>query len=395
VQPLPKTVMLLPLRWPLAALLVTTLAPMAFAGVELKQEADKVTVQIDGHLFTEYHFTGARRPYLYPIIGPTGGAMTRHWPLQDDIATEERDHPHHKGLWYGHRNVDDVDFWGDSGKPETKLGQQIHDGFLEVKSGEEQGVLRAKDRWVVDNTGEVACTDERTITFHKGKDGPMIDFDITLKAGDKEVVFGDDKDGAMAIRVAETMRVEKPKAKGVKTAPPGDGHIVTSESKQDGAAWGTHGDWCDYYGPVEGKTAGVALFDNPANPRHPTWWHVRAYGLFAANPFGQAEFEKLPDKTAGAFKIAPGQSATFRYRFYFHEGDTEGAKVAEHYREYAGAAAGTKSPAASAENPAPTRGALSSQCLVLSQNSTPKAESRTPGTDTRGPAFEGEANQNP
>jgi hypothetical protein len=93
--------MLFPLRRSLAAAFcATALAPLAFAGVELKQEADKVTVQIDGHLFTEYHFAGTPRPYLYPIIGPTGGAMTRHWPLEEDIATEEHDHPHHKGLEY-------------------------------------------------------------------------------------------------------------------------------------------------------------------------------------------------------------------------------------------------------------------------------------------------------
>lgn len=326
--------MLHSLRCSIVALCATTLAPLAFAGVELKQEADKVSVTIDGHLFTEYHFTGARRPYLYPIIGPTGGAMTRHWPLQDDLATEDHDHPHHKGLWYGHRMVNGAGFWEDSAKPDAKIGQMVHDGFVEVKSGEDQGFLRAKNKWVIDGSGELVCTDERTLTFHKGKDGPLIDFDITIKAGDKEVVFGDDKDGTMAIRVPESMRVEKTKAKGEKTAPKGDGHIVTSEGKKDLEAWGTRANWCDYWGPVEGKTAGVALFDNPQNPRHPTWWHVRTYGLFAANPFGQAQFEKLPDKAAGEFKIPAGQSATFRYRFYFHAGDTDEAKVADHYRDY-------------------------------------------------------------
>jgi hypothetical protein len=325
-----------PLRWSVAALCVISSAPLAMAGVELKQEADKVTVNIDGKLFTEYHFTGARRPYLYPIIGPTGGAMTRHWPLQDDLATEEHDHPHHKGLWWGHHLVNGAGFWEDSAKPGAKLGQMIHDGFAEVKSGENEGVLRAKNKWVIDETNEVVGTDERTITFHKGKDGPMIDFDITIKAGDKEMVFGDDKDGAMAIRVAESMRVDKPKPKGEKVTPKGDGHILTAEGKKDAEAWGTKANWCDYWGPVEGKTAGVAMFDNPANPRHPTWWHVRTYGLFAANPFGKAQFEKLPDKNAGEYKIPAGQSITFRYRFYFHAGDTEQAKVAEHYKEYAG-----------------------------------------------------------
>lgn len=322
-------------RWALAVLCITSLAPLAFAGVDLKQEADKVTVQIDGKLFTEYHFTGGRRPYLYPIIGPTGGAMTRHWPLQDDLATEEKDHPHHKGLWWGHRMVNGAGFWEDSAKPDAKIGQMIHDGFVNVKSGDDQGFLTAKNKWIIDGTGELVATDERTVTFYKGTDGPLIDFAITIKApAGKEVIFGDDKDGSMAIRVPESMRAEKSKAKGEKTAPKGDGHIVTSEGKKDLEAWGSRANWCDYWGPVEGKTAGVAMFDNPQNPRHPTWWHVRTYGLFAANPFGQAQFEKLPDKSAGEFKVAAGQNVTFRYRFYFHAGDTDQAKVADHYNDY-------------------------------------------------------------
>jgi len=49
-----------------------------------------------------------------------------------------------------------------------------------------------------------------------------------------------------------------------------------------------HADWCDYYGSIGGKTVGIAMFDHPSNPRHPTTWHVRDYGLFAANPFWPA-----------------------------------------------------------------------------------------------------------
>jgi len=170
---------------------------------------------------------------------------------------------------------------------------------------------------------------------HQVKEGRLLDFETTITAGSQEVVFGDDKDGFMAIRVPESMRVEKAKAKGGKQAPAGEGHIINSEGQKDAEAWGKKAVWCDYYGAVEGKTAGVAIFDHPGNPRHPTWWHVRTYGLFAANPFGQAQFEKLPDKQAGAFKVEAGKSVTFRYRFYFHEGDAEQAKVAARYKEYA------------------------------------------------------------
>jgi hypothetical protein len=75
--------------------------------------------------------------------------------------------------------------------------------------------------------------------------------------------------------------------------------------------WGKQAPWCDYSGPVDGKTLGVAIFDHPSNPRHPTWWHVRDYGLFAANPFGVHDFEKKPQGT-GDLKVEAGKSITFK-----------------------------------------------------------------------------------
>ena len=78
---------------------------------------------------------------------------------------------------------------------------------------------------------------------------------------------------------------------------------------------------------------GVAIFDHPSNPRHPTWWHARAYGLVAANAFGVHNFESKPAGT-GDFTIEAGESATFRYRFLFHEGDVERGKIAWHYHQF-------------------------------------------------------------
>jgi hypothetical protein len=77
-----------------------------------------------------------------------------------------------------------------------------------------------------------------------------------------------------------------------------------------------------------------AIFDHPSNPRHPTWWHARTYGLCSANPFGIASFEKNPDKNAGNMTVPAGKSVTFRYRFYFHAGDEKEGRVAEEYAAY-------------------------------------------------------------
>jgi hypothetical protein len=64
---------------------------------------------------------------------------------------------------------------------------------------------------------------------------------------------------------------------------------------------------------------------------------VRDYGLFAANPFGQHDFEPAhkANPKAGDLTIPAGGSVTFRWRFYFHEGDEKAAKVAEHFAAYA------------------------------------------------------------
>jgi hypothetical protein len=130
------------------------------------------------------------------------------------------------------------------------------------------------------------------------------------------------------------MRLTKAKEKGAKKAEPGQGHIVLSTGVRDNDTWGKRADWCDYYGPVDGKTVGVAMFDHPSNPRHPTWWHVRDYGLFAANPFGQHNFEKLPDPKAGEMVVKKGDKVTFKYRFLWHDGDELQGKVAEHWQDY-------------------------------------------------------------
>jgi len=291
-------------------------------GVQIALTGDVLKVTINGHLFTEYRFKDVPRPYFYPLIGPDDLPMTRDWPMKNPPG-EEHDHPHHRSLWFAHGKVNGVDFWGET----NVWGKIVHDGFTGMTSGDKSGVIRSRDKWVVPD-GSIACTDDRVMRIYdRGDDSRMFDFEITIHASNGDVVFGDTKEGSMALRLAETMRYKKAD----KTM--GDGHIVNSNGVRDEATWGKHADWVDYYGPVNGKIVGVAMFDHPDNPRHPTTWHVRDYGLFAANPFGLHDFEKKP-AGAGDFKIAAGQSATFRYRIYLHRGNEIEAQVAKEFARY-------------------------------------------------------------
>src|SRR6185436_4855778 len=218
--------------------------------------------------------------------------------------------------------VNGVDFWAEG----EKSGKIVHQEFLEIKDGAKMGVLRSANHWVAPG-GEVVLTDEQLFRVHaRPNNERLFDFEVTLMANEKDVVLGDTKEGSMAVRLNEVMRLTHGKEAGT-------GHIVQSTGVRDGATWGKRAEWCDYYGPVEGQVVGIAIFDHPSNPAHPTWWHVRDYGLFAANPFGVHDFEKKSPGT-GNLTIPKGKSVTFKYRFYMHEGDEVQAKVAARYQDY-------------------------------------------------------------
>jgi hypothetical protein len=288
-------------------------------GVEITPSGDELLITINGEVFSKYHYQGVSRPFLYPVLGPGGAAMTRDWPMHEGLY-DQQDHPHHRSLWYAHGEINGVDFWSES----DKAGTTVHDEFIEVKGGKEYGVIRSRNK-LVDKDGKLIATDVRTIRVYASEPNRMMDYDITIHASESDLVFDDTKEGSMAIRLAPTMRVK---------GQVGAGHIENSEGVKDGDTWGTRAKWTDYYGPVDGKTVGVAIFDAPRNPRHPTWWHVRDYGLFAANPFGQHDFEKK-EKGVGDLTVKAGDSVTFRYRFYFHEGTTAEADIEARYQEFA------------------------------------------------------------
>ena len=325
----------------LRSLALTCLAALAFSGcktsqgnpggprsgVQVIQEGSTVKITIRGEPFADYHYQNVSRPYLFPIHGPGGLKMTRNWPMAE-FPGEEHDHPHHRSFWYAHGEINGQDFWSEG----DKAGKTLHDRFIKLGSDRQGGIIKTANKLVAKD-GTIVATDERTIRILDRVEDRVMDFEITIFASHGELKFGDTKEGSMALRLAETMRLK---------GKVGKGHIVNSEGVRDADTWGKRAKWVDYHGPVDGQTVGVALFDHPSNPRHPTWWHVRDYGLFAANPFGLHDFEKKP-AGAGDFVVKAGGKVTFKYRFYFHRGDELQSRVAEKYAEYTGLSTSSKS----------------------------------------------------
>jgi len=282
-----------------------------------KPATEGVRVTIDGQLFTEYLTRSGAKPILWPILGPTGKPMTRAYPM-GEAPNEKKDHPHQRSLWFTHGDVNAISFWEESAKGATTR----HRRFVTIRSGS-TAVIETENDWLGPK-GEKVCEDRRRLTFGVQGDARWIDFDITLKATNGPVKFGDTKEGTFGLRIAETMRVEAKRG----------GRIVNSEGATDEKAWGKRAAWVDYYGPVGGETVGIAVLNHPKSFRFPTYWHVRTYGLFAANPFGVRDF--TGDKKAdGSYSVPAGQSISFYYRVLFHKGDEKEGKVAEAYKAYA------------------------------------------------------------
>lgn len=322
----------------LTALLASTLllAPYVSAAdftVE-KTASGGAIVKVDGQVFAEYVVDQANKPYLWPIFGPTGKEMTRSYPMKN-VEGEKQDHPHHRGLNFGHESIAGFDTWAEKAtfttsgdKPNPKnaerlehLGAIKHREFKELTGGK-TGVIYALSDYV-DQTGKVLLTEERSMTFRVEGDTRIIDVDIDLIASNGTVNVDDKKDSGLSIRVPHSMSVDAKEG----------GKIINSNGETDADTWGKRATWCDFHGPVGGEHLGIAMLNHPSSFRHPTPWHSRTYGLFTANPFGLSQL-KLQTESA-AFDLKEGEHLKLRHRFIFHKGDEKEGKIAEAYEAYA------------------------------------------------------------
>ncbi len=297
--------------------------PLA-AQVKITQGTDRILVDIDGKPFTAFFIgAGNAKPYLHPLRTASGKIVTRGYPMET-IEGEAKDHPHHRGLWFTHGDVNKFDFWGNEksqkGSVSGGKGFVVTKKVVDLKSGKKSGSLTVNFDWE-DAKGKKLLGESRTITFYSNPTERIMDFDIKLTAVEL-VSFNDTKEGTFAIRLATGLEEKH------------TGKMTNAEGKQgEKQVWGKRSPWVDYAGTVDGEAVGVAILDHPTNPRFPTYWHSRSYGLFAANPFGVRDFENDKSKD-GKFEMTPGQTVRFRYRMIIHPGDNAAADIAGEFKKW-------------------------------------------------------------
>ena len=304
----------------------------ARAQVKITPGPEQIAVEIDGKPFTVFYVGGKdlNRPYLHPLRSASGKAVTRSVPA-GQVPGESVDHPHHAGLFYGHGDVNGFNYWAIQNvptKPSATMGRIVLKKVGSVQSGKESGSVDVVLSWLMPD-GKPLLTESRKMTFYAHPTLRIIDFDFDFTAIDK-VVFRDTKEGTFALRVAGALDELQTKD----TRDPASRGKLTNAQGGAGEAnvWGKRSEWVDYSGVLDGEKVGIVMMDHPGNPRHPTYWHSRAYGLHSINPFGVHDF--LNDKNQdGSLTLQPGEHVRFRYRVIVHPGRGPD-RLAELYKEY-------------------------------------------------------------
>jgi Methane oxygenase PmoA len=320
------------------------------AKVTIKATKDHVDFLAGKDLVGRYHIgPKVAKPYMWPLNGPTGVPVTRAWPMEKVKTGESDDHPHQKSAWFCHgdvipegielkervRGVEGVDFWAES----RGHGKIVCTQVGEPKFDKSHGQITTHNEWRT--AGGTKVLDEtRTIHLYDFGDTRLFVFAIDLHASVVPITFGDTKEGSMGIRINDKIaeevttkvkegdKIRRKKIKGAGTLENAEGN------KGEKKCWGRLSAWCDYSGPLGGKTVGLAILDDPSNP-YPACWHSRGYGLMAANPFGRAvsKFPAMKGHT-DLVKLAKGKHLKLRYGLLIHPGDAREGKVAEYFKEF-------------------------------------------------------------
>lgn len=291
------------------------------------RELQKIDVFINGKFFTSYLYHDTlKKQVLYPILSPGGNTVTRGFPI-NPRPNERVDHPHHIGHWFNYGNVNDLDFWNNSyavpSEKDNHYGHIVHRKIVNTKSSDKYGMLHVRSDWVNAN-GKVLLEESTQFTFSGNDSIRIIKRVSTLTAVSGDVHFKDNKEGMFAIRMARpfefpsakplilTNETGKPREEAIIYNENVKGSYIGSNELRDEDVWGTRAEWMTLASEINNEKIAVTIMDHPSNIGHPTYWHARTYGLFAANPLGQKVFSN-GNETLN-FSLKKNEQVTFRFQ---------------------------------------------------------------------------------
>lgn len=280
--------------------------------VEVWDEACRLAVRRGPWLLAGYRFSPVEpQPYLYPVLAPNAPIPGLEKSVTLDAPA---DHPHHRSVWWGHGDVDGVDFWLEG----PHCGHIVHTGFDSVEAAADTARFVATSSWRR-RDGTELMTDRRDVTVaFDDTDGLRIDLDVTLRPAGAELTLPQTvESGLPAVRVADMIDLFD------------GGHVLTSEGARDHAAGDTAARWVAAWGtidaspPAKNPTCGLAMMDHPSNPGHPNRWFVRPFGWLT------------PAGTQFGPRTVPVTGLRLRHRLVSFAGDADPERLDRLWHEFA------------------------------------------------------------
>jgi hypothetical protein len=222
-------------------------------------------------------------------------------------------HSHHNSVWISHAKVNDVDFWGDTGK-----GRIVCQRLEKLTDGDAAASFVTLNHWIDEGQNATLLVERRRVTVELLPANEWflrIDSQFEAKV---DVVFGKTPFGLLGVRMTKTVGVRD-----------GGGTIRNSEGgvNEKGVFWKT-AKWVDYSGPTsrdaERPVEGIAIFDHPRNPGHPASFHVRDDGWMGVSLSHAAPVE-----------LPRGKTLRVQYGLYVHTGQTAPAELDARWQQFA------------------------------------------------------------
>jgi hypothetical protein len=222
-------------------------------------------------------------------------------------------HSHHNSVWVAHASVNGDTFWSDRG-----LERIVHQRVVRYDDRDDESSMVSINAWV-GKRDVVQMTERRGVFVRPLAEGEwLLILDLQFAALRSPVTLGATPFGMVGVRMAKTIGIND-----------GGGTIRNSEGNVNelgpNGAFQKRARWVDYSGLITRDAAeGITLMDHPANPNHPTHFHVRGDGWMGAS----LTYEKPID-------IAPGQLLRLRYGLYVHSGVPSAKVLDDRWAEFA------------------------------------------------------------